>query len=160
MYFNNISDLQSLRVEYKKLAFIHHPDISGYDSTEQMKQINAEYEKISGQLAALTNHEKSEIEFSDLYREKIEALLKIKGIVIELIGNWLWVTGETKENKEVLKSLDFKYAPKKKAWFFKNYRYFKTGKEKTFDEIKTMYFSQRVGSSRKNNETDNKLVLS
>ena len=39
-----------------------------------------------------------------------------KGIEIELMGRWIWVSGETKPHKEKLKELNFKWCRKKGAW--------------------------------------------
>lgn len=47
----------------------------------------------------------------------IETLVTLKGCKAEFCGTWLWVTGNTRENKETLKSLGFHYAAKKQAWY-------------------------------------------
>lgn len=49
--------------------------------------------------------------------ELIEALNETDGVTAELIGTWLWVTGNTKEHKEILKSLGFRWSGKKQAWY-------------------------------------------
>lgn len=41
-YFKNVTDLESLKKEYKKLARINHPDMGGDE--EVMKAINAEFD--------------------------------------------------------------------------------------------------------------------
>lgn len=136
--------LQELRSMFRDLAFKFHPDLTGEHNTETMKEINLEYESLSNRLADGTQFADSEKEFSTLYKEKIEVLIKLQGLFIEIIGNWLWVSGNTKEHKDKLKELKFNYAPKKQAWFFKNYPYRKKGKEKELDEIRQMYGSQVV----------------
>ena len=145
-------DLQGLRNEYKELCFKFHPDVSGFDSTEIMKEINAEYDLKSKSLAAETQFNDSEIESSELFRQKIEALINVKNISIEIIGNWLWVQGDTKPIKELLKEMGFQFAPKKVAWFFKNYTYRKKGKEtEDFDSMRNMFGSQKVDTKEKEN---------
>ena len=42
-----------------------------------------------------------------------DALRGFGGLVWEVCGTWLWASGNTKEHKEVLKSLGFHYASKK-----------------------------------------------
>ena len=49
--------------------------------------------------------------------ELIEALNETDGVTAELIGTWLWVTGNTKEHKETLKALGFRWSGKKQAWY-------------------------------------------
>lgn len=41
-YFVNVSTLDELRKEYRRLAKVNHPDMGG--SAEEMKVINIEYE--------------------------------------------------------------------------------------------------------------------
>lgn len=43
-------------------------------------------------------------------------LLTFKNCKIEIIGNWIWVSGNTKYYKEILKSLKFNWINNKKAW--------------------------------------------
>ncbi len=151
-FFSGLTNLKDVRDMYKELCFRHHPDVSGYDSTEIMKQINIEYQRASEALAANEKFTDSELAFNKLFQEKINALINIRNITIELIGNWLWITGETKENKELLKSLEFSYAPIKKAWFFKSYSYKKkNGEQSNFDQMRFMFGSKII-----NNNTDNK----
>lgn len=42
-FFKNVTTLEELREQYKKLAFEHHPDKGG--KNEDMQQINAEIDK-------------------------------------------------------------------------------------------------------------------
>lgn len=152
-HFNNIADLNELRKAYRELSFINHPDVSGFDSTLIMQEINAEYKELGDLLAASGKFADSEIEFNSLYKEKIEALIKIKNISIELIGNWIWVTGETKAIKETLKGMKFRFAPLKKAWYFKNYSYVKkTTENVSFEEMRALYGCKKFSTQSDNNE--------
>ncbi len=141
----NATNLQELREQYKKLSFQHHPDISGYDSTAIMQEINNQYDELSKQFAAGTKFETSENDFSELFKQKIDILIRIKNIEIEIIGNWLWVTGETKPVKELLKEMKFMFSPKKIAWYFKNYTYHKKNKEiEDLDGIRNIFGSSKI----------------
>jgi len=61
-------------------------------------------------------------------------------IKVELIGSWLWITGETYPIREKLKALGFLFSGSKKAWFYngsdKKIRY---SKYKSVDEIKQRF---------------------
>jgi hypothetical protein len=57
-----------------------------------------------------------EVKIADL--ESI--LMPLPGLQLEVCGKWLWVGGNTKEHKEVLKSLNFHYAPKKQKWYWRD----------------------------------------
>jgi hypothetical protein len=39
--------------------------------------------------------------------------LNLEGVKVELIGSWLWVSGNTKPIKDELKALNFRWCPKK-----------------------------------------------
>ena len=66
--------------------------------------------------------------------------MKIDGIVIEVIGCFVWVTGNTKPNKEKLKTLKFQWHSRKSAWYLKpeDYRR-RSHKNYDLDEIREMY---------------------
>lgn len=54
--------------------------------------------------------------------ETLEKLLKIKGLKVEVLGLWIWVSGDTKPVKEELKELGLKWAHHKKMWYFAGVR--------------------------------------
>ena len=43
-YFENISTLEDLRIQYKELLKLHHPDNGG--DLQIMQEINAEYDRM------------------------------------------------------------------------------------------------------------------
>lgn len=65
---------------------------------------------------------------------------KLENCKVELIGKWVWVSGDTKQYAEKLKKYGMHFATKKKQWFFttENYvRRFNT--PKTTDYAKQKY---------------------
>lgn len=63
-----------------------------------------------------------------------------KDLNTEIIGKWLWITGDTKKHIMALKMLNCKYCPKKKCWNFHEGKYFKKSKEElTLEEIRHLY---------------------
>lgn len=52
------------------------------------------------------------------FAEILAVLMGLKGLEIEICGNWLWIGGETKENKDALKGAGCKWASKKKLWYW------------------------------------------
>jgi len=151
-FFTNPANLQELRDQYKALCFKYHPDVTGEDTTKEMQKLNAEFDSLSKQLAKGLKYEASEIEFNTIYKEKIEVLIKIKNIEIEIVGNWLWVTGDTKPVKELLKEMKFMFSPKKVAWYYKNYKYSKSNSELSLDAIRSLYGSTKVSGSNEQDE--------
>src|SRR4051812_48001484 len=105
-YFSSCTTLNEVKSLYKKLALENHPDRGGNE--EVMKEINNEYEFIVAKLAKgenLTAEEiNSAIEESETYREAINAVINLPGIVLEVVGSWIWATGNTYASKDTLKS--------------------------------------------------------
>ena len=140
MYFKNVINLEDLKKQYRKLAMEFHPDRGG--SEEVMQKINSEYERLFAEL-------KTAEDMEDDFRAIIDALLILE-LTIEIIGTWIWVSGDTFAVKAQLKELGFKWASKKKAWYWHPEGYVKMHKKNfTLDEIKTMHGSQTLKTSSK-----------
>jgi len=109
------ANLEELKKLFKKLALKFHPDKGG--DKEKMQQLNAEYEFLlkSGRFGKA-----EDIEFNLIFPDLIEKLLRLDGLTIEVVGQWLWVSGETRKHRKILKELGFFYAPKKQMWYFRN----------------------------------------
>lgn len=134
-YFKNITNLKELKQQYKKLAMKYHPD-RPTGSTEIMQIINNEYEYLLKKLSSNTQEEKEIQEFKDI----IDQLINIPNINIDIVGNWIWVYGDTKPIKEKLKQLHFYWASKKKKWYFRQEEYKCSSRgKKSYEEIKEKY---------------------
>ena len=85
----------------------------------------------------------------DVELEKVISLiLHFENITIELVGSWVWVSGDTKEIKDKLKELGFKWASKKKMWFYGEMKG-RNPNEKSIDEIKAKYGSETLKTKEK-----------
>lgn len=54
----------------------------------------------------------------DECNDAIASITAYDGLTIELRGVWVWVSGETQRHHVALKGAGFKFAPKKKMWFW------------------------------------------
>ena len=146
-YFDGITTFDELRKEYKRLALLNHPDRGG--STEVMQQINNEYDKLFIILKDRHNAEAPENkqmhEAPAAYREVLLRIITLKGIEIELCGSWIWLSGNTKEHKDELKSAGFFWAYKKLMWYWRpeEFKSF-SRKSKSMDYIRSKYGSERI----------------
>ena len=101
-----------------------------------MQEINNEYDVLFEKLKNVrTNAEgktytakEPTTETPDEYKDIIEKLIHLNGIDIEICGSWLWITGDTRPHKEVLKSLHFRWSKSKCAWYYHSEDYKKTSK--------------------------------
>jgi len=138
--------LEELKGQYRKLAQKHHPDRGG--DTATMQAINAEYDELFPLLKDIHKTKDGETytarqattETADQFKDLITELMKMDNIEIEVIGCFVWVTGDTKPHREQLKSLKFKWHNKKTAWFLApdGYRP-RSRREYDLDEIRDMY---------------------
>lgn len=152
-YFNQCQTLQELKTAYKKLAMIHHPDRGG--SLEEMKLINAEYDEVFRVLKDAYNKDakpgRETTEVPEQFRDIIIDIMDLEGIEIELIGSWIWVSGDTRTHKDLFKGLGFNWASKKKMWYWRvdEYKSFGRGK-KSIQEIRDTYGSEKLVMKKNN----------
>lgn len=150
-YFKECKTIDEVKALYKKLAKENHPDLGG--DTVIMQAINNEYAFACARLAksaGLNDAEADEeIKLSELYRAAIEKIIHLPGIVIEIVGHWIWVTGNTRPVKEELKAAHLFFASKKCAWYFRAEEYKTRGSNKSLEEIRRKYGSEKVNSRRK-----------
>ena len=110
-YFNNCKSLNEVKAQYKALVKLHHPDISGYDSTAVMQEINKEYSFAIVNIAKGSNMATAEMESEILnaenYKKACGIVSNLQGVTVELCGAWLWVSGNTFAYKDILKGAGF-----------------------------------------------------
>lgn len=75
----------------------------------------------------------------------IKELANLQGIVTEIIGKWLWVTGNTYTYKDTIKSLGFQWSSAKKAWYKPYVKSF-SKKHYSLDEIRARHGSLVIDS--------------
>ncbi|MBP5977540.1 hypothetical protein HW132_33730 [Brasilonema sp. CT11] len=124
-YFATAKTVEEIKSLFRTLAMEHHPDRGG-DET-MMKEINRQYHEAlkscHGQASQTeegnerTYSYKAEVE-TELMNKLLE-LLKLRSLNIALIGYWIWVSGDTKANKEALKAAGLRWHSERKVWYYK-----------------------------------------
>lgn len=150
-YFEGLTTETEIKARYKELAKQYHPDLGG--STEAMKQVNEQYEKVltgAYQKAGKSITEIDELLEKDaVLRDKLNEIVSYPGISIELCGTWLWVTGDTRPVKEKLKEAKFRWAKNKHCWFWRAEEHKSYNrKAMSLDEIRQKHGTHTLTSKR------------
>lgn len=127
-YFNNCKCIEELKREYRLKAMYFHPDNLKTGNLEQMQNINNEYEfyfnllknihenlKTGENETSTTNTNETAYDFMNI----INQIINYENIDINIVGSWIWVSGDTKPIKDILKGLKFFWNKKRVLWQLK-----------------------------------------
>ncbi|MDI9659634.1 MULTISPECIES: molecular chaperone DnaJ [Acinetobacter calcoaceticus/baumannii complex] len=160
-HFSSVTSLDELKLQYKKLAFKNHPDRGG--KTEVMQEINSEYEQLlnriineaskdqyqdsseNGRGFWSSRSEHSEVEKK--VKQAIDAIINLDSLDIEIIGVWVWVSGDTKQHKDKLKEAGFVWNRVQCKWVFIGKKSNGRGRM-TLDQMRELHGSQKVKKTR------------
>ena len=156
-FFENIETAEELKKAYHKLAIKLHPDNGG--DAEQFKAMNSEFQRLFERLKNVHKNKDGEkweatgdratSETAEEFMNIISKLMFIKDLKVELCGSWIWVSGKTKEYKELLKELTFKYSSNKQMWYYQRDGVRKYHKQAwTIDQIRSAYGSRTFRGKR------------
>ena len=110
--------------------------------------INNEYDFICSKILKGENLNPNEFNEAwsnvNLFRDKLNAIINVPGIEIEIVGLWIWVTGQTKFVKELLKEAGFFLASKKLAWYWRPESAAGGRGVLSLDEVRAKYGSTKV----------------
>lgn len=140
--FKNVEGINEAKKIYKTLAKKLHPDVGGTD--EEFKLLNEIYNNLIEHKIYFSNESKFDIEIEKI----ISQILHFENITIEVVGSWIWLSGETRAIKETLKNLGFKWASQKKQWYYGEMKA-KNPHPRSMDEIKSKYGCETVRTKQK-----------
>jgi len=135
-YFVGCETNADVKKRFRELCKELHPDCGG--DAKLFAEMMGEYEKAFEMCKNFTRytdgtiHEKKTNETAAEYAKAYEAIMHIPGIVIELCGTWLWVSGNTKDCKDILKGAGFMWSPNKKMWSWHSPNEVRIGKHKAW----------------------------
>lgn len=121
-YFENCKTAEELKKAYHKAAARLHPDNGGNE--EEFKAMQAEYMRMFDRLknihtnAAGETYEKETNENATEFMDVINKVIHLDGVNIEIIGSWVWLTGNTSLYKDEIKAAGFWWSKNKKSWYF------------------------------------------
>jgi hypothetical protein len=124
--FNATATIYDLKAKFKEFCFQFHPDVGG--DTESMKLLNQVYQD---RLKSFDGHTwrdaKTNKDYTYKYNPAVESdladliakLVKLEGVTIEIIGVWVWLSGDaTYDYKEFLKGLGMRFSKTKRSWYW------------------------------------------
>src|SRR5690606_2889964 len=94
---------------YRKLAKKYHPDLNENDTTKIMSDINNEYDYLFSRLKSSkgksnndrnsqsdnSNTSDSNDYYESIFKDIISKLVVYEGLNIDIVGTWIWLSGET-----------------------------------------------------------------
>lgn len=134
---------ENLKKQYRDLCKKLHPDFGGDEET--FKQMSNEYQDLMMKGFDKTfKAENNNQDISEDLKEILKSLIHIETLEIELIGSWIWVSGNTYEYKDLLKEQGFKWNNKRKKWYYTEQEYRRYNAKGTFEDIRKTYGSQVI----------------
>ena len=139
--------LNDIKQVYRKLASANHPDKGG--NTEMMQLINTAFAELckyfeTNQTLDINQDDNESAQSFDF--SFLETLKTLHGVIIEVCGYWVWLSGNTYPYKETISNLGFKYSGAKKSWYWSptiNISSYRRG-SKSMKQIRKDYGSQII----------------
>jgi hypothetical protein len=140
---------ESIKKAYRLASAKYHPDRNPA-GLEMMKAVNLAYETLKDFEGSLESGAEG---YSDALNEILNRVMNMPGVIIEVCGAWIWLTGVTKPFSAELgrSGLGFYWASKKKAWYFRPDDWKSTSRgQMSLDDIRETYGSERVKNKQNN----------
>jgi curved DNA-binding protein CbpA len=139
---------KDIKQAYRKAALHYHPD-KNPAGVEMMKLINAAFDVLKGATddifisAEQDGDNNNQQNYPHELNEALNAIITLDDLIIEICGAWVWLSGNTYKHKTIIKELGFKYASKKKHWYFRPDDYTSSSRGSySMDDIRGKYGSK------------------
>ena len=142
---------EDIKRAYHKACSQYHPDRNPA-GLEMMKLINGAWQSLSDYVAGDCRGDNDNEGYDSLGEDLNRALNAVigLGLTIEICGSWIWVSGDTRPHKEILKAAGYRFAPKKVMWSYCGAERRTTSRGKyNMDDIRLRHGSMSVKESDK-----------
>lgn len=137
---------ETIKQAYRKACSQYHPDRNPA-GLEMMKLVNQAYEALQDKSGTVNKADNDLASYGEAIFTALSKIIHL-GFDIEICGSWVWLHGDTKPHRQLLKESGFMWAPKKQLWYFRPAEYKSFGRGKfTMDEIRASHGSQKVTMS-------------
>lgn len=134
-----------IKAAYRKASMTYHPDRNPA-GLEMMKLINSAYQALSDFVPNKDfENEDDGLNLGEELNAALNAVVGL-GLTIEICGSWIWVSGDTKPYRDVLKGAGYRWAPKKLMWSFCGGERTSSRGKFSMDEIRSKHGSQTVNN--------------
>lgn len=141
---------ESIKQAYRKACSQYHPDRNPA-GLEMMKLVNVAYETLKNESGTAKQPASEDLaSYGEEIFKALSAIIHL-GFDVEICGAWVWLHGDTKPHRELLKESGFRWAPKKMLWYFRPAEYKSKGRGKfSMDEIRMAHGSEKVTNKERN----------
>jgi len=150
-YFTSCKTIEDVKKVYHQEAKRLHPDAGG--NAADFREMMAEYKIIFERLKNIHTNSKGETytkeeettETPEEYANIINSIIKMQGVKIEIIGTWIWCTGNTRAYAEDLKGAGFWWSKTKKAWYHNGSTTYKKRRGRySMNQLRSRWGSQEI----------------
>jgi curved DNA-binding protein CbpA len=139
-----------VKAAYRQASLKFHPDRNPA-GIEMMKLVNEAKEALKDASYPIEHQNDDGYNYGEEINEALNKIISLQGLVIEICGAWVWVSGETKQHWQTLKEAGFQFSPPKKMVYFRP-QYAKTRRYKkdglSMDEIRIKYGADNIKSKK------------
>lgn len=113
--FFGCSSIDEVQLRFDELSKVFK------DQDEILQILKTEYSTLMNVLGESKPSEivKEKTSLSEKIKE-LQEKVKQEGLRLEIVGQWLWLSGATFAVKDLLRALDFRYSPNKKSWYWRS----------------------------------------
>ena len=156
-YFNKCRTIEDVKETFRDLAKKLHPDNGG--DAEQFKRMMQEYTAAFKRLKNV--HRKAEKadqktetkeenhffydEDPEQFADIISKVVHLDGVEIEIVGSWIWLSGNTYAHKDTIKAAGFFFSSKHKKWYWNgSTKKSRKHSKLTYEQVKDIHGSRTV----------------
>ena len=148
---SGIVSAEEIKKAYRRACMKYHPDRNP-SGEHMMKLINAAYDVLRDQADELCVEGEAS-PYAEILNQALNAIMGLS-LEIEICGAWIWLSGDTRPHKELLKQNGFRWAPKKERWFYRPDDYKSSSRGQwSMEKIREKHGSQAVNSTREQHKS-------